>query len=520
MRIKYPQPGTPNPLVTLTVYSLINGQKYELAFPAIREDRLIIEVAWTSKKTLLVKETSRDSRSGSVVLFDFNNVRDAAYVQGITVRDLSTNDGGWIDCKQTITPIDSISGDGYLDIVPNEGYNHIAFYKSSSEASPEFATSGEWEIGDILATNDHQSRVYFVAAYPTPIDRHILSVSLPTNDTINVLEKETPANLTDTSLGAKYSAAFNKQGSFYVLNYDGPHVPTQQIREVRNESHVHTVELNEGLNATLKEYALPQIIYDTVILDDIEIQVKEVRPAQFKEDSNTKHPVLFQIYGGPDSQAVSQQYSKQWSDYLATVNEYVVVFADVRGSGMRGRAHRNVVTNNLGETEASDLVALAEHYAQKSYVDATRIGVWGWSYGGYLTAKTMEAGSDVFNLAASVAPVTDWRLYDSVYTERYMSTPDRNKEGYDNAAVRNVTGFHNYALAHGTGDDNVHFANTAHLLDMLTQNSVRDFEFRAFTDSTHSINTRGAYRELFDWLTRFLNEKWTRQKKQGKKGSS
>ncbi|TIC27149.1 hypothetical protein E3Q11_02680 [Wallemia mellicola] len=517
LRIKYPEPGTPNPLASLSVYSLINGQNYDLVFPEPREDRLIIEITWTSKMTLLVKETSRDSRHGTVVLFDFRGVRDSKFVQGHTVRDLDIDDGGWIDCRQSIKPIKSMSGDGYLDIVPNEGYNHIAFFKSSQESSPEFVTSGKWEVDIIMGVNEETNRVYFSAAYPTPIDKHILSVTLPDNDKINVLEKERPLNLTDISVPAKYSAIFNKAASFYVLNYDGPDVPTQEIRQAIEVHKPKIIETNEALNNTLKEYSLPKVIYDTIVIDNIEYQIKEVRPPQLSEDGWSKRPVLFQVYGGPDSQVVTRNFKVTWGDYLATSNGYITVYVDVQGTGNRGRQYRNVVRDNLGKVEAEDVIKVAKHYSSKTYVDSSKIGIWGWSYGGYLSAKVMEADSDVFSLGISVAPVTNWKLYDSVYTERYMSTPKNNPDGYLNSAVRNVTGFHNYALAHGTGDDNVHFANTAHLLDMFTENSIKNFRFRAFTDSNHSMGTRNAYRELMDWLTRFLNEQWKTQKSKGKK---
>ncbi|TIB06263.1 hypothetical protein E3P96_00603 [Wallemia ichthyophaga] len=531
LRIKYPQPGTPNPTVKLSVYSLVNSHTYTLNFPETRDDRLIIDVAWSSSKTLLVKETNRSSRQGSVVLFNFTHISpDAEYVEGVTVRDISPSDGGWIDCQQTIRGVEGVEGlegSAYLDIVPNEqGYNHIAFYTSSNASLPIFLTGGQWEVEGVLAVSAVQRNVFFSAAYPTPIDRHILTVSLPTidskdddNDSIAI---ESPVNLTDVSVPAKYSAAFNPDASFYTLNYEGPRVPVQDIRAVDSDVSI-SVEQNIALNNTLKQHVMAQIHYDTITLNETEIQIREVRPGNFDDSAKhhkQKRPVLFQVYGGPDSQAVDQRFRVQWSDYLASVHGYIVVHVDVRGSGKRGRRHRNVVTDRLGQVEVDDMGALASYYAQKEYVDATRMGVWGWSYGGYLTAKCMEGASDMFSLAMAVAPVTDWRLYDSIYTERYMSSPDQNANahGYTDAAVRNVSQFHNFALAHGTGDDNVHFAHSAHLLDLLTQEGVQDFAFRPFTDSNHSIHTRGAYKELFVWLTRFLEDNWTKVAHTGKKG--
>ncbi|KAI5116122.1 hypothetical protein M0805_000527 [Coniferiporia weirii] len=177
---------------------------------------------------------------------------------------------------------------------------------------------------------------------------------------------------------------------------------------------------------------------------------------------------------------------------------------------MRTYATKPNFRGNLGYWEMQDQVEAARIWASKKYVDPKRIGIWGWSYGGFMSARVVEAAAGIHSLAMSVAPVTSWRLYDSIYTERYMSTPVLNPSGYERASITNMTGFHdaNFLLAHGSSDDNVHFANSAHLLDMLTCARVRGFRFQMFTDSGHSIRRRGAYHELHEWMTEFLLEKW------------
>ena len=179
-------------------------------------------------------------------------------------------------------------------------------------------------------------------------------------------------------------------------------------------------------------------------------------------------------------------------------------------SGFRGRKYRDVVAWNLGEAESEDVIGAAEQVRRLPYVAQSKVGLWGWSYGGYLTAKTIERDSGTFDLGMSVAPVTKWEFYDSIYTERYMKSPQANKKGYENAEVHVTHGFQNssFLLAQGSGDDNVHFQNSAHLLDMLTAQHIRGFWFRMFTDSSHSISTRGAYRELHEFMTRFLVYNW------------
>jgi len=183
---------------------------------------------------------------------------------------------------------------------------------------------------------------------------------------------------------------------------------------------------------------------------------------------------------------------------------------DGRGTGYKGRKLRNPVKGNLGFWETKDQVNAARIWAAKNYVDRKRIGIWGWSYGGFMTSKVLEAGAGIHTLGIAVAPVTSWRFYDSIYTERYMNLPDLNPGGYINASISNATAFQkvDFLLAHGSGDDNVHFANSAHLLDIFTRDHVRNFRFRFFTDSDHNINRRGATRELFEYMKAFLVEKW------------
>jgi dipeptidyl aminopeptidase len=163
----------------------------------------------------------------------------------------------------------------------------------------------------------------------------------------------------------------------------------------------------------------------------------------------------------------------------------IVVTVDNRGTGFKGRGFRNWVRDNLGNYEVIDQVNVAREWAKRRYIDQTAIGIQGWSYGGYLTSKVIEADSGIFTLGMAVAPVTNWEYYDSIYTERYMSTPEENEMGYVGSAVNNVTAFNHadFLLAHGSGDDNVHYANTASLLKKFTQSAVRNFRFRMFTDS-------------------------------------
>jgi len=315
--------------------------------------------------------------------------------------------------------------------------------------------------------------------------------------------------LTDTAVFGQYSAHFSPGAGFYLLSYGGPKIPWQRVIKTNDSDFNYVVNNNARLNATWSRFETPIIQHTTIDSDGYELNAVELRPPHMDDSGRTKYPVLFRVYGGPGSQLVSASFDVDWHAYLACSLQYVIVVVDGRGTGYKGRALRNPVKGNLGFWEVRDQINAARFWAAKDYVDPKRIGIWGWSYGGFMSAKVVEANAGIHSLAMSVAPVTSWRLYDSIYTERYMNLPALNPGGYINASISNVTAFDNvnYLLAHGSGDDNVHFANSAHLLDMFTKAHIQNFRFRMFTDSDHSIRTRGANRELYEYMTNFLLEK-------------
>ncbi|KAI0315043.1 dipeptidyl aminopeptidase [Amylostereum chailletii] len=533
--MRYPKPGYNNPVVSTHVFdverylseSAMLGDfspseatlelDWQGKLPA--NDSIIMEVAWLGNKSLILKEVNRNSDAGSVVHFDLEDTQGLNANMGHVVRKLGKSgeqgDDGWIDAEHTIYPLPaSLSPDipAYLDIVPSkDGYNHIALFIPADSSTPRFLTSGKWEVTSGVQAIDPERRlVYFQAANPSSTERHIYSISLPArlDDKEETLAELTA--LTDTSTPAKYSASFSPKAGFHLLSYDGPNIPWQKVINSNDSDWGYVLTNNVKLNETWNRFEMPIVQYSTIESDGHELNAVELRPPHMDDSGRTKYPVLFRVYGGPNSQMVDQKYGVDWHYYLACSLEYIVVIVDGRGTGLKGRQFRNPVKGNLGYWETKDQIEAARVWASKNYVDPKRIGIWGWSYGGYMSAKVVEADAGIHSLAMAVAPPTDWRMYDSIYTERYMNIPQLNAEGYHNSSVSNVTAFDkvNFLLAHGTGDDNVHFANSAHLLDMFTKARIRNYRFRMFTDSDHGISKRGAYQELHEWMTGFLVEKW------------
>lgn len=485
------------------------------------ESRIIYEVGWVADEGLLVREVDRAAREGKVVLF-----RDGAAV-GLTVRTLGKDgeegDDGWLDhgnqVSSRVDPIRVRMADrsGYLDIVPKDGYNHVALFAPIDATEPIWITSGEWEVTSIAGFDSASNTVYYVAARPS-IDRHLYSAQIP--DSLSGSEFEiTSQALTDDARPAYNVISMSPGSGYYLLSYLGPDIPWQRVIATQTTADEGSIDLllesNQALNDTVAGFQRPVVAQTTIQndgygellagarlhADPVELNMKVIYPPNMDVSGRKKYPVFFQTYGGPTSQTVDNRFGIDWHQYLAAEKKYIICVLDGRGTGYKGRALRNPVMDNLGHFESLDQIAGAREMAKRVYVDSTRIGIWGWSGGGFLTLKTLESRSGIFSLGIAVAPgklslsvcwdlhakatVTDFLLYDTVWTERYMNLPLLNPDGYHNSAINNVTAFGevDLALAHGTGDDNVHFSNMASLIDRLTQTHTRGWRFRMFTDS-------------------------------------
>ena len=256
---------------------------------------------------------------------------------------------------------------------------------------------------------------------------------------------------------------------------------------------------NKELAALRDSHDLPEKIYSTVNIDGNDLQVVERRPKNF--DPNKKYPVVFHLYNGPASQTVDKRFTVDFQSYMASNLGYIVVTVDGRGTGFAGRKIRCAIRNNIGYYEARDQIETAKKWKAKPYVDGDKMAIWGWSYGGFMTLKVLETDAgETFKYGVAVAPVTDWRYYDSVYTNRYMHTPQHNPGGYENATITDVKALSKnvrFLMMHGVADDNVHMQSSLVLLDKLDMGGISNYDFHAFPDSDHSIFFHNANKMVY-----------------------
>ncbi|EGF80903.1 hypothetical protein BATDEDRAFT_34941 [Batrachochytrium dendrobatidis JAM81] len=534
LNLKYPKAGSPNPVVTLHIVTPLSTNVTEQSSPVhfgiegfADQDRLIVEVNWlTSNDTLMVRLMNRVQDIQRLFLVKGTQINGIFTWKADLVRDEATPDGAWHNILQPLTPILSSNfadhnDPSYVEIMDSaNGYAHLAYFDDIGRASPTmWITSGTWEVTGIVRFDEAKDIIYFMSTEHGSTERHLYSVHLDgSGKKRHTPQKDVELKKVASVLNETYGLPLGDSGYFDVklspkcgysiVLYTGPDVPYRITYKIEDSGwrRVDSVE-NTKLRESISKVALPQISYFTIpnqIGNDM--NVKMIVPPDFDPSGKTKYPVLMQVYGGPYSQMVNQKWNLDFMYHLPLIG-FVSVIVDGRGTGFKGRKFRNAVSKQLGLHEVEDQIEAGRWLGQQKYIDSKKIGIWGWSYGGYMAAKCIEANSGVFALGMSVAPVTDWRFYDTVYTERYMKTPVQNPEGYAKSAVSNMTGFSQsrYLLIHGTGDDNVHFQNSAMLVWHFTgaNLSPKNVRVQYYTDSDHSISDNGANPQVFGLLTSY-----------------
>ena len=392
-------------------------------------------------------------------------------------------------------------GDHFVWRSDRDGYGHLYLYRNDG-AYVRQVTEGEWDVTDFHGVDEAEGDVWVTTTAAGPLQRHLYRVPLAGGAPERV-----------TTGDGWHSVDLSRDFDYFTDVYStATSPPTTTLYRTTGEA-VKTLVDNQELRDRLAAYDLPAPEFMTVpAADGTPLNAYLIKPRSF--DPARQYPLLVHTYGGPGSQEVRDSWAgteRLWHHYLAETYGVLVAGVDNRGTGGRGKAFKTVTQNRLGILEAEDQIAAAQHLGGMGFVDADRMGIWGWSYGGYLSllAMTYGDGPETFKMGIAVAPVTSWRQYDTIYTERYLSTPQKNPEGYDLGSpttyAANLADTQDLLIVHGDADDNVHVQNTMAMVDAL-QAENKQFDLMIYPGRNHGIYGGNTRMHLFTMLTRYLAE--------------
>ncbi|SMO43424.1 S9 family peptidase [Gracilimonas mengyeensis] len=484
VRFKYPKAGEQNSIVSIHVYHICNGETVTMDVGE-EDNQYIPRVNWTRNNNLLSFYRMNRLQNKLELLFADAETGESEVV-------LTEESDAWIDVHDNLYFLEN--GKQFITTSEKDGYNHVYLYDMQGEELEQI-TRGEWEVTNLIGHNEDNYRLYYVSTEESPLQRHLYSIRVDGDRKKKLTEK-----------AGWHGINMSRDFKYYIDNwsdYDKPPVVTLYRQ---NGKKVRVIEQNSELAEMLDEYAFINKEFLTLDVNGASLNGYMMKPANF--DSTQQYPMLMYVYGGPGSQTVTRRFESgqrgMWHQFLANQG-YIILSVDNRGTGARGRDFEKQTYKKLGQFETADQIAAAQQVAKLPYVDENRVGIWGWSYGGYMSSLALAEGADVFSTAIAVAPVTHWRLYDTIYTERFMQTPQMNPQGYNSGApllkADQIEG--NYLLVHGTGDDNVHFQNAVEMVNALVAADV-DFETMFYPNRNHGIyggNTRNhLYRLMSDFI--------------------
>ncbi len=483
---KYPKVGEDNAKVSIHIFDLSTDKSTPVQLNESIE--YVPRVKWTQNPNQVCVYTMNRHQSELELL-----LVDAA--TGKSSSLLKEKNKYYIDITDDLTFLKD--GQHFIWSSEKSGFNHIYLYdmKGNQKAA---LTKGDFDVTSLYGVDEKNSLVYYQAAKVSPLQREIYAVNLKGKKT-KQLTKQVGTNR------AQFSSTFD----YYTLTYSNINTPATYTVYDRAGQELRKLEDNIGIQKKQKLYATQAIEFFTFKnRDQDELNGYMITPPNF--DASKQYPVFMYLYGGPGSQTVTDSWGGQnyWWFQMLAQKGYIVVSVDNRGTGARGEEFKKMTYLQLGKYETMDQIDAAKYLGNQPYVDASRIGIFGWSYGGYMSSLCLFKGNDVFKAAIAVAPVTSWRWYDTIYTERYMRTEAENESGYrDNSPVYFTDGLKgNYLLIHGNGDDNVHFQNSAEMVNALIA-SNKQFDTYFYPNRNHGIYGGNTRYHLYTKMTNFILEK-------------
>ena len=453
---------------------------------SLGEYEYIPRIKWSNNNTTLVA-TTLNRHQNHLKLHKISTLNGNASIL------LQEEDKAYVDINDNLT---FLSDNSFIWTSEKDGFNHIYHYDFNGKLINQI-TKGNWEVTRYYGFNTAKNTIYYQSVENGSINRGIYSIDLDGKNKKLLSNKD-----------GQNTAAFSKNLNYFINTYSSATTPPVYSLYTAEGKILRIIQDNEELKETLSEYKMTPKEFSTININGNDLNMWMVKPADF--DENKKYPMLMFQYSGPGSQQVGNKWNNSndyWHNMLAQKG-IIVVCIDGRGTGFKGAAFKKSTYLNLVKYETEDQIAAAKKLAKQPYIDEDNIAIWGWSFGGHMSTNCILKGNDVFSTAIAVAPVTSWRFYDTVYTERFLRTPQENAAGYDDNSPVNYADKlkGNYLLVHGTGDDNVHVQNSYRMINALIE-ANKQFDMFIVPDRAHGIRKGKNVRlNLYAKMTNFIEE--------------
>ena len=484
-RFKYPKAGQKNSKVQINIFNTKTKENI-VANVNRKTEHYLPRIKWTNQTNqLFVQRLNRHQNHLELLSVNPTN--------GNAKLIFEEKDKYYIDIHDNLTFYKDDSG--FLWTSEKDGYNHIYLFQMNGKERRQI-TKGKWEVTQFYGYDDVNKILYYQSNEESPLEKDIYRINV-WGRSKQKLSSEKGTN----------NASFSKNYSLFINTHSNANSPNTINLYNKKGEQLKTIKNSDKLRETLKSYNLTKKdFFNFKTSKGVKLNGWMMKPPDF--DESQKYPVLMYVYGGPGSQTVTNSWDRHYMWYQMLCQQgYIVVSIDNRGTGGRGSEFKKCTYKELGRLETIDQIEGAKYLAKQSYVDKQKIGIWGWSYGGYMSSLCLLKGHEYFNTAIAVAPVTNWRFYDTIYTERYMQTPEENADGYDlNSPINHVDSLKgNYFLVHGSADDNVHVQNTYEMVDALVK-ANKQFELFIYPDKNHGIYGGNTRLHLFTQITDFITK--------------
>ncbi len=482
---KYPKAGEANSKVSLHLYDLNSNKTQTLKVDKAYQDFYIPRIKWTNDANVLSAQYMNRHQNE----LDLWMINTKSMTSNLV---LAEEDKAYIDVTFNLTFLEDNS---FIWTSEKDGYNHIYHYAKDGKLINQ-VTNGDWEVTNYYGFNEKANTIYYQSVENGSINRDVYSIKLNGKNKKRLTK-------TDGTNSASFSADF----TYFINTHSSATTPQEYtLNSAKSGEVVKSIKDNDKLAQKVGDYVTSKKEFSTININDNDLNMWMIKPADF--DATKEYPLFMYQYSGPGSQQVANRWNSTndyWYQMLAQQG-YIVACVDGRGTGFKGADFKKVTQNELGKYEVEDQIAAAKKLGALPYIDETRIGIWGWSYGGFMSSNALFKGNDVFKMAIAVAPVTSWRFYDTIYTERYMTTPQENPSGYDeNSPINHVDKLKgDFLLIHGSGDDNVHLQNTMRMVEALIQ-ADKQFEWMIYPDKNHGIYGGNTRLHLYKKMTNFIN---------------